>query len=351
MSQRILVTGGAGYLGSHTCLALLEKGYELIVFDSFINSSLESLNRVFKIYGSSGNNVNDKLKIVKGDLRNKSLIDSVFKDARSSQKPINAVIHFAGLKAVAESVRNPISYWDMNVNSSINLFNSMAENNCNKIIFSSSATIYEFRDGKPLNENDLKKPTNPYGSTKLTIENLLNDIFRFNKDDWYVANLRYFNPIGAHPSGLIGENPFGMPNNLFPLINRVAQKKIKKLKIYGKDWPTPDGTCIRDYIHVLDLVDGHLKALEYFNNKKPLLINLNLGTGKGTSVLELVNIFQKVNNVKVPYNFEERRSGDVSSLVASNLKAISLLNWKPKLSLEQACIDGWRWQCLNPDGF
>ncbi len=351
MSQRILITGGAGYIGSHTCLLLLEKGYELIIFDSFINSSINSLYRVLKICEDKKLNVSNRLKIIKGDLRNKSEIDKLFIDSKISSKPINAVIHFAGLKAVAESVINPILYWDMNVKSTINLLTSMYQNNCKKIIFSSSATIYKFNGGKPLTEDAKKEPSNPYGSTKLTVENFLNDIFNFEKNDWSIANLRYFNPIGAHPSGLIGENPFGSPNNLFPIITRVAQKKIKKLSIFGQDWPTRDGTCIRDYIHVLDLAEGHLKTLEYLNNKDPHLLNLNLGTGEGTSVLELVKIFQKVNNIKVPFVFEERRQGDVSSLVASNKLAKRLLKWTPKINIEQACLDGWKWQTLNPNGF
>ncbi len=351
MAERILITGGAGYIGSHTCLMLLEKGYNLIVYDSFVNSSIKSLDRVVQICEKKKLNITDKLKIIKGDLRNRFEIDKVFKEANDSLKPITAVIHFAGLKAVAESVRNPLHYWDMNVNSSINLFKVMDQNNCRKIIFSSSATIYDFIDGKPLSEEDNKKPANPYGLTKLTIENLLVDIFNIKKNEWHIANLRYFNPIGAHPSGLIGENPYGKPDNLFPIITRVAQRKIKELSIFGNNWPTYDGTCVRDYIHVLDLAEGHLKSLEYLNNVEPKLINLNIGTGRGTSVLQLVELFEKVNDIKVPYIFKERRLGDVSSLVASNSLAKSLLQWTPKISLEQACLDGWKWQSLNPHGY
>ena len=343
---KILVTGGCGFIGSHTCLALLEKNYELYVIDSLINSSPISLERVRKLTIKSKN-----LSFFKGDLRDIDFIRDIFSMAQNKKKPISAVIHFAGLKAVGESFFKPIQYWDNNVVGTINLLRVMEENSCKTIVFSSSATIYRVIDNIPIKENAEIKSTNPYGNTKVVVENFLNDLFISSSKEWRISSLRYFNPIGAHESGSIGEDPLGRPNNIFPLIMQVAIKRIEKLLIFGKDWPTIDGTGIRDYIHVLDLADAHIQALEVLLNEKPQILKLNLGTGKGTSVLELINIFEEVNNVKISYEFTERRQGDNSTVIADNEKAKSVLKWIPKRSIQQMCIDGWRWQLNNPKGY
>lgn len=347
----ILVTGGAGFIGSHTCLLLLEKGYEIIIVDSYLNSSKKSLERVKKIREIKSKNFNDKMHIYNGDLRNKDLIKKIFKDAKESKKKIDCVIHFAGLKAVGESIINPLKYWENNLCSTINLLNVMESYSCNKMVFSSSATIYGTSKKQNLTEDTTINPINPYGKTKASIEELLSDIFNNPSQSWSFANLRYFNPIGAHESGLIGENPIGRPNNIFPFITQVAQGKFKYLSIFGNDWPTPDGTCIRDYIHVSDLAEGHIFAMEKILYGNPKLLKINLGTGIGTSVLELVNTFSKVNNIEIPYIFTKRRDGDFSRVVADNKLAKDLLKWEPKKSIEEMCKDGWNWQKNNPKGF
>ncbi len=345
-----MVTGGAGFIGSHTCYSLLENNYELIVIDNLINSNIKSLEILKKLFSHKKIDISKKLNFQKGDLKDKKFLESIFKNAFAEKKPIEAVIHFAGLKAVAESVNKPLLYWDNNVIGTINLINRMIENNCQKIVFSSSATVYSATTEKYLKESSKLGPINPYGSTKLAIENLLNDIFKNNKQEWEIAILRYFNPIGAHSSGLIGENPLHQPNNIFPIIINAAYEK-RKMSIFGSDWPTPDGTCIRDYIHVMDLADGHVKALKYLFKNKKKFITLNIGTGNGFSVLELIKTFQKTNNVKVPFFFDKRREGDSFKLVADNSKAKKLLNWSPQKSLEDMCRSGWKWKCLNPNGF
>ena len=349
--MRILVTGGAGFIGSHTCVALLERGYEVIVIDSYINSHEKSLKNVAIIVNIKNQINNICLEIVKADMRDEKKIDELFASSKALKKPIKAVLHFAGLKSVKESVINPIVYWDVNITSSINLLKVMNKYDCRTIVFSSSATIYGLSKNQSVSEESTINPINPYGKTKSTIEILLNDIYNSNPEKWRIVNLRYFNPIGAHNSGLIGEDPMGIPNNIFPLLTQIATGNLKKLNIYGNDWPTRDGTGIRDYIHVMDLAEGHLAALEYLNNNKPQIINLNLGTGKGTTVLELVQMFEEVNKVNIPYTFSKRRSGDVAYLVADNSLAISSLNWIPKRSLREMCADGWKWQSLNPDGY
>ena len=349
--KRILITGGSGFIGSHTCLLLLEKGYELLVIDSFVNSSPKAIERVVKLTSSSNYNSSNNIKILKVDLRDKKSLDQIFSSSIEESKPIEAVIHFAGLKSVNESTVNPLLYWDANVNGSINLFNSMASNNCNTIVFSSSATIYGRSNKHLIDENTQPKPINPYGSTKFVIEQLLNDLFNSNPKKWRIANLRYFNPIGAHHSGLIGEDPLGVPDNLFPFITQVSSSKLKELKIFGNNWPTQDGTGVRDYIHVVDLAEGHISALNYLLNGTPKVINLNLGTGKGTSVLELVKTFERVNNINVPYIFAKRREGDLSRIVADNSLALSTLDWYPIRTLEDMCRDGWKWQSNNPMGY
>ena len=339
--KTILVTGGAGFIGSHTCLVLLKKQYKVKVVDSFINSDPITLERIKKICNL--NNIPFNLEIIKADLRDKYIIDDIFFQARNSNQPIDGVIHFAGLKAVSDSVKKPLVYWDSNLNSSINLLKAMDKNACRTIVFSSSATIYGFSKNKYLKESDDAKPFNPYGHTKFAIENLLRNLYDSSPENWRVINLRYFNPIGAHESGLIGENPNGIPNNIFPVILQVAAGKIPKLKIFGSDWDTIDGTGVRDYIHVMDLAEGHLLSLEYLFEEGGML-DLNIGTGKGTSVLELVKTFQRVNDKPFSYEFSSRRDGDVARIVADNFLVKSILGWQPKKDLSDMCTDGWRWQ-------
>ena len=349
--KRILITGGAGFIGSHTCLTLLENGYELYVLDSFINSSPQSLKRIEHILKDKNIDIDNKLHVYKGDLRDEERLNKIFLEATKSGDPIQGVIHFAGLKAVKESVENPLLYWDSNVNGAISLFKAMEKNNCKIMVFSSSATIYGLASDKPLNENSKISPINPYGSTKVAIENISNDIFNNSKNDWRIANLRYFNPIGAHSSGLIGENPLGSPNNIFPIILNVAMGREKILKVFGNNWPTYDGSCVRDYIHVMDLAEGHIKALEYLLENKPQILNLNLGTGIGTSVLDLIKSFEIVNKLSIPYIFSEPRKGDASCVVADNTLAKKRLDWVPNRTIEDACLDGWNWRSKNPTGF
>ena len=274
----------------------------------------------------------------------------IFNRASSDGHPIKGVIHFAGLKSVSESIDKPIEYWDVNLRGTIDLVNVMNKNNCHNIVFSSSASIYKYSNN-PLNEQSIIKPTTTYGATKLAVEEFLKNLFISAPDKWRIANLRYFNPIGAYSSGEIGEDPSGVPNNLFPLITQIASGKRNILKIYGNDWPTHDGTCVRDFIHVMDLAEGHLSALKYLFLNDPQVLNLNLGTGKGISVLELVKTFERVNNLKIPYVFESRRKGDLSSLVADSSQAQVLLNWKPSRSINEMCKDGWIWQSRNPKGY
>ena len=349
--MRILVTGGAGFIGSHTCLALLENGHEVIVIDSYVNSNPVSLHRVVRILKSTNKIENVRIEVFKADIRDEKKLDEIFNTYKNLDKPIQAVIHFAGLKSVKESVLSPLTYWDANVISCIKLFRVMNRYKCRTIVFSSSATIYGVSGKKPLPENTQIKPINPYGKTKVAIEEILNDIFYSQPEEWRIVNLRYFNPIGAHPSGIIGEDPIGVPSNIFPYITQVASRKLEKLMIFGEDWPTIDGTGIRDYIHVMDLADGHIAALEFLIKNKSQIINLNLGTGNGTSVLELVKTFEKVNNIKIPYEFTSRRRGDSCSVVADNSLSLSCLEWLPYRSLEAMCADGWKWQSLNPEGY
>ena len=347
----ILVTGGGGFIGSHTCLSLLENGYRIYVVDTFENSSPEALERVKKILKAKIVDISNMVKIFKIDIRDELSLRNVFLDAEKSGSAIKAVIHFAGLKAVGESVEEPLRYWDNNVSGSISLFKTMERSNCKTLVFSSSATIYGLASDEPILEDTKISPINPYGSTKVAIENICNDIFNKNKREWKIANLRYFNPIGAHPSGLIGENPTGLTNNIFPIILDVAFKKKKVLKVFGNNWPTHDGTGIRDYIHVVDLAEGHLKTLEYLQNNNPQILNLNLGTGIGTSVLELIKSFEKVNKIKVSYEITSPRKGDAACVVANNSLAKKILKWAPKRSIEDACLDGWKWRSKNKNGF
>ena len=348
--KNILITGGTGFIGSHTCVTLLSEGYNVYLIDSLVNSSKISLLKIEEIFRNKNIDITNKLRFFEGDIRKKDFIDYVFKTALKEKKAIDGVIHFAGLKAVAESVINPLNYWENNVLGSYNLIKIMEENNCKTIVFSSSATVYGNTSEDFLKEDFSLAPTNPYGTTKLTVEKMLNDNYQNINENWKIAILRYFNPIGAHKSGLIGENPLQKPNNIFPIIINSAYNK-KKLKVFGNDWPTTDGTCIRDYIHVMDLADGHIKALEFLFRNKTQLIKLNIGTGKGHSVLELIKTFENVNNVSVPFEFDKRRDGDVCHLVADNSKAKLILNWSPAKSLKEMCIDGWKWKNINPKGY
>ena len=349
--MRILVTGGSGFIGSHTCLLLLEKGHDIIVLDSYVNSNKNSLRRVVDLVKSNLKTKEINIQVIKGDIRDEKVLENLFFECQNSCNPIKAVIHFAGLKSVKESVFNPLLYWDINVNGSINLLRVMDEYQCRTIVFSSTAAIYRLSNKKLLLEDNEIKPNSPYGNTKAVVEQLLNNIFCSSSQKWKIVNLRYFNPIGSHPSGMIGEAPNGIPNNLFPFITQVAAGARDYLKVFGGDWPTKDGTGVRDYIHVMDLAEGHIAALEYLISENPQIINLNLGTGIGTSVLELIDRFELVNQIKIPYEIYSRREGDVASVIADNSLALSCLDWSPKRSIEQMCADGWKWQQLNPQGY
>ncbi len=349
--KSILVTGGAGFIGSHTCLSLLMKGYNLYIVDSFINSSKIALKQVSRILREEKINAENKLNFFEGDIRDKLFLKKVFSRSIIEKKPIEGVLHFAGLKSVSESVKNPIMYWNSNLVATLNLVEIMLDFDCSTIVFSSSATIYGKLNESPIKENDKIKPINPYGNSKLAIETLLNDLYESGNKKLKIANLRYFNPVGAHASGLIGEDPKGIPNNIFPIIAKVAVGEIKKLKVFGNDWPTLDGTGVRDYIHVMDLADGHIKMLEFLFLKEAQIVNLNLGTGIGTSVLELIDTYQKVNKVKIPYDFAKRRDGDVAELFADINLSKKMINWFPKRDLEDMCRDSFNWQLKNPNGY
>ena len=339
--KTILATGGLGFVGSHTCVALLQKGYDVLVIDSLVNSSEDILKNLNKILQKEENKQNSgTIHFVKGDIRDRKLLNSIFAEYKDKNEDIEAVIHFAGLKSVEESIYNPIKYWDVNISSTLNLLTVMDKYDCNCLVFSSSATIYAPFYDKKLFENSPKKPINPYGNSKLAIETILNDVF-FSQEKWRIINLRYFNPVGAHNSGLIGENPTNNANNLFPVINNIVSKKLDLLSIYGNDWPTKDGTCVRDFIHVMDLADAHIAGLKFLQKNKPQIISLNIGTGVGKSVLEVVNTYSKMNNVEIPYHFVKRRKGDASFIVADNSLALKLLDWTPKKSLKEMCLDSF----------
>lgn len=333
----ILVTGGAGYIGSHTCIEMLNSGYDVVVIDNLDNSSEESLNRVEKITGK-------KVKFYEEDVRNKEALCKIF-----SENNIEAVIHFAGLKAVGESVREPIMYYDNNLISTLVLLEVMNEFNVKRIVFSSSATVYGVATEMPLVEGMPLGAINPYGRTKYFIEEMLRDLYVADKD-WCIALLRYFNPIGAHKSGLIGEDPKGIPNNLMPYISQVAVGKLEKLHVFGDDYKTVDGTGVRDYIHVVDLAIGHVKAIDWALENKGCEA-FNLGTGNGTSVLQLRDAFVKASGIDVPYVIDPRRPGDPDEVYANAEKAKTVLGWTAKYGIDEMCEDTWRWQSNNPTGY
>ena len=348
--KTILVTGGTGFIGSHTCVTMIENGFKVIIVDSNINSSPKVITKIKQIFKEEELH-KDQIIFEKGDIRDEIFLKDVFQNAIKRNNPIEAVIHFAGLKSVEESVSEPLRYWEYNVFGSICLFKVMQSFACKTIVFSSSATVYGDTKENPISESSFINPKNPYGKTKATVENILESIFKSSNQTWRIINLRYFNPIGAHESGKIGENPLNKPNNLFPLICRVAKGEYKKLNIYGNNWPTKDGTCIRDYIHIMDLAEAHFFAIKYLLEIDFQFLNLNVGTGIGTSVLEIIETFKATNNCKVPFLNSSKRPGDVPILVAKNELAISSLNWKPKRNIEAMCRDGWEWHKNNPNGY
>ncbi|MBO1512373.1 UDP-glucose 4-epimerase GalE [Metabacillus bambusae] len=333
----ILVTGGAGYIGSHTCVELLNAGYEIIVLDNLSNSKLEAINRVKEITGKD-------FKFYQRDLLSKDDLVTIFKENK-----IDAVIHFAGLKAVGESVSIPLHYYHNNITGTLILCEVMEMFGVHKMVFSSSATVYGMQQCVPLHEELPVGATNPYGRTKLMIEEILRDVF-VAKNNWSIALLRYFNPVGAHSSGRIGEDPNGIPNNLVPYITQVAVGKLPYLNVYGNDYQTNDGTGIRDYIHVVDLAVGHIRALERVMESKGINA-YNLGTGNGYSVLEMIKAFEKASGREIPYEIIDRRPGDIGISYANASKAKNELNWITKKGLDDMCKDSWRWQLNNPNGY
>ena len=334
----ILVTGGAGYIGSHTCVELLNAGYDVVIIDNLYNSNQKAVDRIEEITGK-------KVKFYPDDMMDRAAVKRVF-----DENKIDAVIHFAGLKAVGESVHKPIEYYRTNIGSTLNLTDEMRAHGCKNIIFSSSATVYGDPAEIPITENCPKGTcTNPYGWTKWMQEQILTDIHTADPE-WNVILLRYFNPIGAHKSGLIGENPNGIPNNLMPYITQVAVGKLKELGVFGNDYDTPDGTGVRDYIHVVDLAKGHVKALKKIEDNSGLSI-YNLGTGKGYSVLDIVKNFEAATGVKIPYVIKPRRAGDIATCYSDASKAERELGWKAENGIKEMCADSWRWQSNNPNGY
>lgn len=332
----ILVTGGAGYIGTHTCVELLNNGIEVIVVDNLSNSKIEAINRVERITGKS-------VKFYKADILKRDELTKIF-----AENKIEAVIHFAGLKAVGESVEIPLHYYTNNISGTLTLCDVMKEFGVKKMVFSSSATVYGYPETVPINEDFPLDATNPYGRSKLMLEQILEDLYISDKE-WSISLLRYFNPVGAHNSGLIGEDPNGIPNNLMPYITQVAVGKLEKLKVFGNDYPTIDGTGVRDYIHVVDLAVGHLKALEKIS-KETGVFTYNLGTGNGYSVLEVVRAFENASKKEVPYDIVARRAGDVAICYADPQKAKDELGWSATRGIVEMCEDSWRWQMNNPKG-
>ena len=336
-TNALLVTGGAGYIGSHTCVELLQAGHEVVVVDNLSNSRREVLGRIERIAGRAP-------AFHECDVRDAAALRGIFRE-----HAVHAVLHFAGLKAVGESVARPLDYYDNNVGGTLALCRAMAEAGVRRLVFSSSATVYGDPDAVPVREDHPLRPTNPYGRSKAMIESILQDLFR-SDPSWKIALLRYFNPVVAHESGLIGEDPDGVPNNLMPFIAQVAVGRREALNVYGNDYPTPDGTGVRDYIHVVDLARGHLAALEKLDAADGVL-TANLGTGRGYSVLEMVEAFRQASGRDIPYRIVARRPGDIAACHADPSLAARLLGWRAERGLEQMCRDVWRWQRMNPDGY
>ena len=359
---KVLITGGAGFIGTHTACVLLDAGHELVVLDNFANSSPEALRRVVDLVGGDADR---RLRLVEGDIRSPQALREAFMSQPSSGPAdggIDAVIHFAGLKAVAQSVHQPLLYWDVNVGGSRALLAAMAAHGCHTLVFSSSATVYGFPERVPIPETATIRPINPYGHTKAAVERMLADLAASAglgegaevggpALPWRIAALRYFNPVGAHPSGRIGENPLGPPDNLFPYVSQVAIGRRERLRIFGGDWPSGDGTGIRDYIHVMDLAEGHQAALEALWREPPQLLTLNLGSGRGHSVLEVVRAFEAASGRSVPFELVARRAGDAAQSVADPTEAERRLGWRARRDLEAMCCDGWAWQSSNPHGY
>ena len=335
--MKVLVTGGAGYIGSHTCVELLSSGYEVIIVDNLNNSREESIKRIEEITGN-------EVSFYKVDLLDRSGLERVFQ-----QTTVDAVIHFAGLKAVGESVDKPLAYYKNNVNGSLVLFEVMAVHGVKNLVFSSSATVYGDPASLPITEEFPLQASNPYGWCKIMIEQILRDLYSADPS-LNIALLRYFNPVGAHPSGRIGEDPKDIPNNLVPYVSQVAVGKLEELQVFGNDYPTIDGTGVRDYIHVMDLAAGHIKALEKLASN-PGLVTYNLGTGRGYSVLEMVKAFEKASGKKIPYKIVARRAGDIASCYADPSKAEREMSWKATRGIDEMCEDTWRWQSMNPNGY
>ncbi|HMY82131.1 MAG TPA: UDP-glucose 4-epimerase GalE [Agitococcus sp.] len=333
----ILLTGGAGYIGSHTALELLATGFDILVLDNLSNSKLEAINRTRQL-------ANKNFEFIEGDIRDRQLLDKLFRSY-----PITAVVHFAGLKAVGESVQKPLYYYDNNVSGSVVLFEAMTAANIKTIVFSSSATVYGDPHTVPIKEDFPLSTTNPYGASKLMIENILRDV-KVADNSWRIALLRYFNPTGAHESGLIGEDPNGIPNNLMPYIAQVAVGKRSHLQVFGGDYATHDGTGVRDYIHVVDLAKGHVKALQYLEQNQEL-VTVNLGTGKGYSVLDMLKAMEKAAGKTIAYQIVERRAGDIASCYADPQYAFNKIGWQAEFDQERMCSDMWRWQSQNPNGY
>ncbi len=358
----VLITGGAGFIGSHTCLVLIGAGYRVVVVDNLQNSNLEALHRVAELCNLSPGQPSDRqewtsatgesqLIFINGDIRSSADLDRAFRSADPGDSPgITAVLHFAGLKAVGDSIHQPLSYWHVNVEGTRCLLEAMRRHGCRTIVFSSTAALYGFPEALPIPESACIQPANPYGQTKAAVEQLLADVAQ-SEAGWRMARLRYFNPVGAHPSGCIGEDPNGVPSNLFPLITQVAMGIRPHVQIFGSDWPTPDGTGIRDFIHVMDLAEGHRQALEVLLASDEQILTLNLGSGHGHSVLEMIQAFERINGCPVAYEFAPRRPGDVAESVADSSAARHLLGWSTTRSLEDICRDGWAWRQRNRNGY
>lgn len=337
MRKKILVTGASGYIGSHTCVELLQNDFDVVAFDNLSNSSPEALRRVERIAGRS-------LQFHEGDVRNRGAVERILREHR-----IDAVIHFAGLKAVGESVSKPLLYFENNVSGTVSLLDALSQANIKRFVFSSSATVYGDPESVPITESARVSTTNPYGRSKLMVEQILGDLAQSDRG-WRIGVLRYFNPVGAHPSGLIGEDPRGIPNNLMPFVAQVAVGRREKLSVFGGDYPTSDGTGVRDYIHVVDLARGHVAALNRLFSL-PGGFTVNLGTGQGYSVLEAVRAFEAASGREIPYEIVARRSGDIASCYASPVLALELLGWRAEKNLADMCADHWRWQKTNPEGY